>query len=415
MKLHNRLKNQWIGVTLIELLIVISIVGVIAGIGFHTYHESARRIVMEHAQKYLWTILNAGRAHERDHLSATAPDWIHDWKRYVTPYISEQLDTTPNSPFLTTAGAEPVKYFFDIDTAGTYGGTPGAPVRVIIGKNQITGAYKILTWNGLTYSGSDTSGTPGQPPDSCQFDTECDNGNLCRAHTCASGTCSHPDIAHCDDGNICNGTETCNPSNGACIPGTPNPNCCNSNNDCPPDNLDCTDDVCNPINHQCEHNPIPSCCNSNNDCPPDNNACTDDVCNQGTHQCEHNLRPGCCTADPGCNDNVSCTVDHCVNNACTHAPDNSLCLSSNPCKPGICNLTLGCQFLPAQDGYSCSDNNICNGAETCLAGACKAGTNARSGMPCDNGDSCRPDSCNGGGLCINSPLCAGGTGTPDTN
>jgi hypothetical protein len=50
----------------------------------------------------------------------------------------------------------------------------------------------------------------------------CDDGNLCNgAETCGpNGQCVDGSPLTCNDGNACNGVETCNPSSG-CVPGTP--------------------------------------------------------------------------------------------------------------------------------------------------------------------------------------------------
>lgn len=69
--------------------------------------------------------------------------------------------------------------------------------------------------------------------------------------------------AECDDGNPCNGAETCN---GACAPGTPV--------ECD-DGDACTTDACDPAGPTCGHTPIPGCgqcgaartfCDANADC-----------------------------------------------------------------------------------------------------------------------------------------------------
>ena len=58
----------------------------------------------------------------------------------------------------------------------------------------------------------------------CTIDPECDDGNVCNgAETCASGACQPgtavPNGASCSDQNVCNGAETC--QGGACYPGYP--------------------------------------------------------------------------------------------------------------------------------------------------------------------------------------------------
>ena len=73
--------------------------------------------------------------------------------------------------------------------------------------------------------------------------------------------------AQCNDGNACNGTETC--SSGSCTPGTP----VNCN-----DGLFCTIDACNPADGTCSH--VANSC-------ADSTSCTLDGCDEANHVCVH--------------------------------------------------------------------------------------------------------------------------------
>jgi subtilisin-like proprotein convertase family protein len=75
--------------------------------------------------------------------------------------------------------------------------------------------------------------------------------------------------AACNDGNACNGVETC--SNGTCAPGTP-VNC--------DDGLFCTIDGCTPATGACTH--VANPCS-------DGNPCTSDSCNEGADACVNQL------------------------------------------------------------------------------------------------------------------------------
>src|SRR6185369_1066406 len=66
----------------------------------------------------------------------------------------------------------------------------------------------------------------------------CDDGSPCTTgDTCTAGACVGTPVA-CLDGNVCNGTETCDPSTGACVAGPPL-NC--------DDGDACTIDSCDPL------------------------------------------------------------------------------------------------------------------------------------------------------------------------
>lgn len=73
----------------------------------------------------------------------------------------------------------------------------------------------------------------------------CDDGNLCNGiETCnVSRTCDAGTPLPCNDGNACNGQETCNPSSG-CVAGAP-VNC--------DDGVDCTADACSEPTGTCTH------------------------------------------------------------------------------------------------------------------------------------------------------------------
>jgi len=155
--------------------------------------------------------------------------------------------------------------------------------------------------------------------------------------------------AECNDGNVCNGVETCNPTVG-CIAGTP---------------LACNDgDACNGT----------ETCNATTGCvagtPP---TCDDgNVCN-GTETCSS--ATGCVPGTP-----LSCDDGNACNGAET------------------CNAATGCAVGTPLD---CNDGDACNGLESCLpASGCQAGIP----LDCSDGDPCTTDSCSAG-QCLHSGSC----------
>src|SRR5262249_9292109 len=78
---------------------------------------------------------------------------------------------------------------------------------------------------------------------------------------CDHGRCAH---AACDDGNVCNGVETCDPTAGGCLPGTPPPD----GTPCPDASLCNGDETC--VAGACTPGPPPVC--------DDGDACTADTC-----------------------------------------------------------------------------------------------------------------------------------------
>lgn len=95
----------------------------------------------------------------------------------------------------------------------------------------------------------------------CATDADCADADPCTTDRCDRGRCAH---AQCDDGNPCNGVETCMPEAGGCIAGAP-----------PPDGTSCADDtLCNGdetcVGGTCTPGPPPAC--------DDGDACTTNAC-----------------------------------------------------------------------------------------------------------------------------------------
>ena len=158
----------------------------------------------------------------------------------------------------------------------------------------------------------------------------------------------------CDDGNYCNGTETCDQQSGQCKAGTDvvcpdiyycSEEFCNEEiDDCDsrdisstvcPDNLFCADVTCNEQYNRCDTTDI-----SSTVCPEDGDACTTITCNEDYDRCDTTTKT--CSEDP----NVPDVCEYCD-------PHDGLCkidLSLDPiCMPqeAICRtpgfwMTHGC-------------------------------------------------------------------------
>lgn len=111
-----------------------------------------------------------------------------------------------------------------------------------------------------------------------------------------------------------------------------------------------------------------------------------------------------------CDDENPCTIDACVNNACTHTPqangtscdDNKWCNGRDICQNGEC-IHLG---DPCARGSVCS--NVCNEEKlSCISPA---------GTPCDDGNFCNGlDKCDGSGFCVSSGSPCPGCTCSNTN
>ena len=130
-----------------------------------------------------------------------------------------------------------------------------------------------------------------------------DDGNLCTADQCDGlGACTHPANVTCDDGQFCNGLETCNPQDGTCVhPSAPT---CDDGIVCTADSCDLT---ANNNTGGCVNAPIANCCTTDADCD-DGDACNGlETCDVANQTCQAGTQVVC-------EDNDVCTT-----NTCDHA------------------------------------------------------------------------------------------------
>jgi hypothetical protein len=243
----------------------------------------------------------------------------------------------------------------------------------------------------------------------CQNSADCDDGNLCNGtETCVANRCQSGQPLVCNDGNVCNGVETCDPTLG-CQSSAPlvcdDGNACNGT------------ETCDPVNGCQSGTPI-TCTD------PDGDPCTGaPTCDPGTGGCVDQPPPTCNDANP-------CTDDSCIQFVgCSHVPntdpcnDQNACTENDTCSGGVCVGTL----TPAAAACNAGDGDVCNGAESCnpADGSCLPGTPLEidDGNPCTD-DVCDPVTgvshipntapCDDGNACTTGDICGGGTcaGTP---
>ncbi|MEZ4268534.1 MAG: MopE-related protein, partial [Myxococcota bacterium] len=183
--------------------------------------------------------------------------------------------------------------------------------------------------------------------------TPCDDNNPCTVKSCASG-CAHTSLAAgtACTGGVCNGAAT----NPACV--------------------ECLSDT------QC-----------GGDTPH---------CNVATNKCV-----ACVTAGQ-CNDQVACTVDACVNNACTHTPADA----GTACQGGVCS---GASAICVQ----CVSDTQCSGSTPHCNVATNKCVECVNAEQCDDGVQCTVDACGEGNVCTHTAsqpgtACDGGVCSGDT-
>jgi hypothetical protein len=223
----------------------------------------------------------------------------------------------------------------------------------------------------------------------------CNDGNACTTDSCVPATgCRYAAIAgccttsaQCDDGNGCNGLETC--QSGTCRAGTSL-----ACGDADP----CTTDTCSPT-AGCQHAPVAGCasCTSASQCN-DANPCTTDTCASGT------CRNAPVANGTPCADGNACNgAETCQSGACRAGTPLTCASDGNPCTIESCDPAAGCGSRPAADGAACGDGNACNGAETCRSGACQPGTP----LGCADTNACTTDTCDPSRGCVRRPVADG--------
>jgi len=204
--------------------------------------------------------------------------------------------------------------------------------------------------------GEDGEGSETEEPRwSCHSDSDCDDGNVCNGiETCTVKVAGYPDLWACHDGqplecpndddNPCNGTMTCDPAKGCVV--APPPVCADVKSQCVEgEMIPCDDD--NPCNGLatcdstagCVEAPVP-------------------ICADATSQCVDG------EAIP-CDDGIECTGDVCDGEAagCLYVPLNDRCSNGDACDgEEICVRFDGCQ--PAAEPLVC-DDGLYETADSC--------------------------------------------------
>ncbi|MBM4353261.1 MAG: hypothetical protein FJ109_05600 [Deltaproteobacteria bacterium] len=220
----------------------------------------------------------------------------------------------------------------------------------------------------------------------------CDDGNGCTSDACKGADgCDHAllDAGECMDGDACTVGDHC--ENGVCV-GLPV--VCDDANPCTDDQCDglggcsstynaapCDDkDPCTVADGcesgQCIGVAINCDCKADSDCVPFEDG---DVCN-GKLFCDTSAIPYECALVPG--SQVKCPPSQGIDALCQSA---------------FCDPVSGaCSFVPAHEGFACSDSNACTVGDTCVQGKCQPGVS----MICSDGNPCTDDSCNPQAGCV---------------
>jgi hypothetical protein len=201
----------------------------------------------------------------------------------------------------------------------------------------------------------------------------CNDGNACTlGDKCSGGLCLGGQPSACDDGDLCNGVETCDPLAG-CQAGQPLP--CDDKNPC--NGLE----ICQPF-QGCKTVGSGSC--------DDGNPCTDDSCD-GQQGCLHAPNQATCDDGNACTSGDLCKQGKCGFSQLLKCDDGKVCTTDQ------CDPQLGCTYL--LNSAPCDDGNLCTTGDHCHLGGCIGG----NALPCDDTNPCTDDSCDPKAGCKHLP------------
>ncbi|MBI5610437.1 MAG: SMP-30/gluconolactonase/LRE family protein, partial [Deltaproteobacteria bacterium] len=238
----------------------------------------------------------------------------------------------------------------------------------------------------------------------CAADADCDDKNACTADSCSKGKCTYAAAAGtCDDGNVCTKGDAC--ASGKCS-GTAQS--CD-------DGKVCTTDSCDPATGCKYADNLADCddgdsCTTGDQCKAgscgagqpkicdDGDKCTKDTCNPADGSCKFTGIPGCgiyCAGSADCDDKNPCTDQSCQGGKCVWVNNTLGCDDTNPCTVSdVCNSA---KCVPGA-AKNCNDNNACT-ADSCDS----------SNGNCVNASVPATTTCDDGNACTSSDAC-GGTG-----
>ncbi|UCC30187.1 MAG: matrixin family metalloprotease [Phycisphaerales bacterium] len=250
----------------------------------------------------------------------------------------------------------------------------------------------------------------------CTNDADCHDAFPCTENSCNLGAdppeCKFVNIdASCNDGQFCNGVETCDPTDpdaeegtGCVVPGDP----CTAINK-----------VCDEANNECRD------CDNDGECD-DGYECTEDDCIAGS--CNN------APVDANCDDGLFCTDDDYCDPAHADADETTGCVNetdpcdcahaSDPCEGALGDRKL-CTEADGGDCLDCGNDTDCDDGILCTADDCTVATGVCTNSEeddmcpdpvfCDGPDFCDPTNVdadfNGcvqpGNVCVNpDPICS---------
>ncbi len=233
-----------------------------------------------------------------------------------------------------------------------------------------------------------------------------DDGVSCTIDSCNEVTDTVANVATdglCDDGAFCNGSETCDAA-ADCQAGTA---------PVVSDGIDCTNDSCDETNDvvvnavddgNCDDGLFcngAETCSATADCQvgrapdcDDGVGCTDDACNEGQDSCTNTPNAGNCDDGAFCNGTEICDATNDCQAGTAPVIDDGVGCTNDSCDEA--NDVV----INVTDNASCDDGQFCNGVETCHAAFdCQAGQ-----FPCSDGVGCTLDGCHEPtDTCVNSP------------
>ena len=242
-------------------------------------------------------------------------------------------------------------------------------------------------------------------PTSAADGASCSDGDKCTiTDACKSGVCAGFDACQChndndcakyEDGNLCNGTLTCNTTAGVCAVDPPSVVTCTT-----ADDTACQHNTCQPQTGSCALAAVPDhiACADDDVCTVGDN-CKAGACTSGVDVCQCKADADCDAYEDGdlCNGTLVCQL---TTHQCIVAPATAVTCTTNldtTCRKSTCQPKSGkCAMTAVNSLGACDDGQACTVGDTCKAGACTAGVDI---CQCHKDADCTPfddgDLCNG--------------------
>jgi len=390
-------KTRHSAFTLVELVVVISVLAIVMGITVPKVKGMMDQSKMVKAQKELTTLESAVEEYYTFSNNIYPPTTSAPSASYLVNIQPQIISTPLYDPFVSSGNAE---YQYILSSNGKYYAIYSVGVNQQGAVTNITNSGAVSATVGTICA---TNGTGCNAPG--QNGSTCSSGANCLTGRCVSGACtSGLNGQRCGSNSDC-ASGYCNSL--LCTDGSIGSWCYTG--------ASCQSGICNSA-AQCSLNsllPLESACTA-----PSNSSCQSGYC--GGYMCSDGSNGSYCIGNTNCQSGV-CRGSHCINglsdgsngSSCTN---NGQC--SGYCSSGVngdpCSTSADCAGGHCYNNWICSDGAngaACQTAADCQSGFCVSYQCAATGATLANGTHCYQSASCTGGYCVMNGCTDGSNGS----